>query len=359
MPAPVHGRRSPSVPGHISPGRPWILRSGEPAAGVLARAPRTDDTATERASVDGHRPTRTPAPPPAAPDAPPAAVAGIARPWPPLPQLITELRDLVVTYVKQQTRRPAEGSSAATSASVSSVRCSSASVSCSSPSARFRVLQTETGEHVHRRLVVGAVPDHDRRAGARRGAGLVAPRRPQVPGGGLMTIAHRGRRPPDHERRTSRRSCARSAARRHEHRGAPEAAQRGGSSVVGAAVVARRVPARPPPGPKKQHHRRGPAHLMPNDEAPSVAVAVAAAANAARVLRRGWVARFSRRFATIALRQGMRSGSHGWLYARPRRQGVRMPPPVHRPQGGGVPGQAQARRGRRDPRDPPPRSSPP
>ncbi|MET0276397.1 MAG: hypothetical protein ABW211_06095, partial [Acidimicrobiia bacterium] len=45
------------------------------------------------------------------------------------------------------------------------------------------------------------------------------------------------------------------------------------------------------------------------------AVALGAALSAARVLRRGWVARYVSRFATIALRRGMSSGSRPWLYA--------------------------------------------
>jgi hypothetical protein len=54
---------------------------------------------------------------------------------------------------------------------------------------------------------------------------------------------------------------------------------------------------------------------MPKRRGAEVAVAVAAAANAARLLERGWVARFSQRFATIAIRQGIRKGSRPWLYA--------------------------------------------
>ena len=46
-----------------------------------------------------------------------------------------------------------------------------------------------------------------------------------------------------------------------------------------------------------------------------VVVAVAAAATAARLLERGWVARFVQRFSTIAIRHGMRSGSRSGLYA--------------------------------------------
>ena len=45
------------------------------------------------------------------------------------------------------------------------------------------------------------------------------------------------------------------------------------------------------------------------------ALALGAALSAARVLRRGWVARYVSRFASIALRKGMSSGSRPWLYA--------------------------------------------
>jgi hypothetical protein len=44
-------------------------------------------------------------------------------------------------------------------------------------------------------------------------------------------------------------------------------------------------------------------------------VALGAAASAASVLRRGWSARLIARFATIALRRGVHSGSRAWLYA--------------------------------------------
>ena len=55
-----------------------------------------------------------------------------------------------------------------------------------------------------------------------------------------------------------------------------------------------------------------------------VLVATAAAASAARVLRRGFVARYVSRFATYALRRGMRSSSRGWLYAGAAVSGVRL-----------------------------------
>ena len=54
---------------------------------------------------------------------------------------------------------------------------------------------------------------------------------------------------------------------------------------------------------------------MANRRGTDTLVAAAAALSAARVLRRGWTARYVSRFASIALRHGMRSGSRGWLYA--------------------------------------------
>lgn len=45
------------------------------------------------------------------------------------------------------------------------------------------------------------------------------------------------------------------------------------------------------------------------------AVAIGAAISAASVLRRGWYGRFISRFASVALRKGMSSGSRPWLYA--------------------------------------------
>jgi hypothetical protein len=53
-------------------------------------------------------------------------------------------------------------------------------------------------------------------------------------------------------------------------------------------------------------------------------IAAGAAAEAARVFRRGFVARISGRVASIALRRGMRSGSRGWLYVAAGAQGLRM-----------------------------------
>ncbi|MET0626826.1 MAG: hypothetical protein ABW033_00015 [Acidimicrobiia bacterium] len=55
-----------------------------------------------------------------------------------------------------------------------------------------------------------------------------------------------------------------------------------------------------------------------------VLVAAAASASAVRVLRRGYVARYVSRFATYALRRGMRSTSRGWLYAGAAASGVRI-----------------------------------
>jgi hypothetical protein len=53
-------------------------------------------------------------------------------------------------------------------------------------------------------------------------------------------------------------------------------------------------------------------------------IAAGAAAEAARVFRRGWAARISGRVASMALRRGMRSGSRGWLYVAAAAQGLRM-----------------------------------
>jgi hypothetical protein len=53
-------------------------------------------------------------------------------------------------------------------------------------------------------------------------------------------------------------------------------------------------------------------------------IAAGAAAEAARVFRRGFVARISGRVASLALRRGMRSGSRGWLYVAAGAQGLRM-----------------------------------
>ncbi len=54
---------------------------------------------------------------------------------------------------------------------------------------------------------------------------------------------------------------------------------------------------------------------MPDRRAGDVVVAVAAAATAARLMQRGWIARFTQRFASIAIRHGIRNGSRTWLYA--------------------------------------------
>jgi hypothetical protein len=49
-----------------------------------------------------------------------------------------------------------------------------------------------------------------------------------------------------------------------------------------------------------------------------------AAVTAARVVRRNFTARLFSRFASIALRRGMRSGSRGWLYASAAATGLHL-----------------------------------
>jgi hypothetical protein len=51
-------------------------------------------------------PPASPAPLPAAPDAPPQPSPGTRAHQTPIPQLVTDLRDLVVAYVKQETVGP-------------------------------------------------------------------------------------------------------------------------------------------------------------------------------------------------------------------------------------------------------------
>ncbi|MFI5045519.1 MAG: hypothetical protein ACHQIG_00530 [Acidimicrobiia bacterium] len=53
-------------------------------------------------------------------------------------------------------------------------------------------------------------------------------------------------------------------------------------------------------------------------------VAAGAVVSAARVLQKGFVARYVSRFATYAVRRGMRSRSRGWLYAGAAATGVRL-----------------------------------
>jgi hypothetical protein len=53
-------------------------------------------------------------------------------------------------------------------------------------------------------------------------------------------------------------------------------------------------------------------------------IAAGAAAEAARVLRRGWSARITSRIATASLRRGMRSGNRGWLYVAAFAQSLRL-----------------------------------
>ena len=55
-----------------------------------------------------------------------------------------------------------------------------------------------------------------------------------------------------------------------------------------------------------------------------VLVAAGAALAAAQVLRKGWVARFTSRFASVALRRGMHSGSKAWLYAGAAASGFKL-----------------------------------
>ena len=53
-------------------------------------------------------------------------------------------------------------------------------------------------------------------------------------------------------------------------------------------------------------------------------VAAGAVVSAARVLQKGVVARYVSRFATYAVRRGMRSRSRAWLYAGAAATGVRF-----------------------------------
>jgi hypothetical protein len=53
-------------------------------------------------------------------------------------------------------------------------------------------------------------------------------------------------------------------------------------------------------------------------------IAAGAAAEAARVFRRGWIARYTGRIASMALQRGMRSGNRGWLYVAAGAQGLRL-----------------------------------
>jgi hypothetical protein len=55
-----------------------------------------------------------------------------------------------------------------------------------------------------------------------------------------------------------------------------------------------------------------------------VLVVGAAAVSAARVIRRGFVARYVSRFATYSMRRGMRSSSRAWLYAGAAASGIRI-----------------------------------
>ena len=106
--------------------------------------------------------------------------------------------------------------SAATSASGSAARSSWASARCSSPSACCVSSRTQTGTHLHRQLVVGAVRDRRRRVVGRRRPHLVATRagrRRKEPDAVSSDTAPTP--PPTGRSRatTSRRSCASSAAR--------------------------------------------------------------------------------------------------------------------------------------------------
>jgi hypothetical protein len=53
-------------------------------------------------------------------------------------------------------------------------------------------------------------------------------------------------------------------------------------------------------------------------------VAAGAVVSAARVLQKGVIARYVSRFATYAVRRGMRSRSRAWLYAGAAATGVRF-----------------------------------
>jgi len=53
-------------------------------------------------------------------------------------------------------------------------------------------------------------------------------------------------------------------------------------------------------------------------------IVAGAAASAARVLRKDFSSQVVARFASTALRRGMRSGSRGWLYAGAAASGLRM-----------------------------------
>ena len=95
---------------------------------------------------------------------------------PPLPQLITELREMVVTYVKQQTIAPLKNLGRYVGFGLA--RVVALRVRRRVPRAlRPPRAPDRDRRHLHRRLVVGALPDHDLRAGGRRRTGLGAPHR--------------------------------------------------------------------------------------------------------------------------------------------------------------------------------------
>ena len=92
--------------------RRWILtraRPTEPAHRVRRRHRRATPTAVADAGTPPSTPAchaRTPPPHASTPASPHPTAPRDRRHAPPLPQLVTELRDLVVTYVKQETVVP-------------------------------------------------------------------------------------------------------------------------------------------------------------------------------------------------------------------------------------------------------------
>ena len=199
-------------------------------------------------------------------------------------------------------------------------RCSSGSASCSSRIVGPACAADGDRRHLHRRLVVGAVPDHDLRArwwaAHWSGCSRTAPREKED--GGLMTPGTGQASSTVTRADIEAKLAADQGRHRHHHRGRRRRRPSRCSSSWASRVVVVRVPARPPARPQEEHHRRGPAGLMASrvSELPHRG---RRGREAARVFRRGFAARVVGRLASTALRQGMRSGIPRLALRRGRR----------------------------------------
>ena len=182
---------------------------------------------------------------------------------PPLPQLVTELRDLVVSYVKQQTLVPLQQLGRYIGFGLAGSLLLGFGVVFLAMSG-LRALQEETGDTFTGDWSWVPVRDRDLRADVGRRTRLARPRRAPIEEGGAqrMTPAtDQPGRPGRHPGRHRGQAPADQARHRHHHRHRCRRGQGRHDRGRGARRRAR-VLVRPAARAQEEHHRRDPPHLM-------------------------------------------------------------------------------------------------